>query len=83
MYLYIVEEDNIYIMVDGKPEILNEDIHLGQVDPGQSINKTIYLYGSLLTGSRLVTLTVVKKKKIRFYNRRENFGSIIYKRSSY
>ncbi|KAI9306763.1 Foie gras liver health family 1-domain-containing protein [Cunninghamella echinulata] len=50
--------DKIYIMVDGKPEILSGNIKLGQVDPGQSINKTIYLYASLLTGSRLVTLTV-------------------------
>ncbi|KAI8082919.1 Foie gras liver health family 1-domain-containing protein [Halteromyces radiatus] len=56
-----VDEDYATFMVNDQPittkqQAINE-LHLGHVKPNQSIDKTVYLYGSRLTGSRLITLT--------------------------
>ncbi|CAO3595427.1 unnamed protein product [Absidia cylindrospora] len=53
-----VKEDYIAFTMDDKtPKQAIGEVELGQVDPSQSVTKTVYLYGSRLTGSRLITLT--------------------------
>ncbi|ORX60381.1 hypothetical protein DM01DRAFT_1380727 [Hesseltinella vesiculosa] len=51
-----VQEDFITFNV-GQPGESSGEISLGQLQPGASLSNTVYLFGSRLAGSRLVTLT--------------------------
>ncbi|KAI8343321.1 Foie gras liver health family 1-domain-containing protein [Chlamydoabsidia padenii] len=56
-----VEIKNVEGQVENQPTTKHHlgtgEIQLGQVEPGQSVDKTVYLYGSRISGSRLITLT--------------------------
>lgn len=57
-----MDEDSVTFLVEDQTTDIQShstgEVQLGQVEPGQAIDKTVYLYGSRISGSRLITLTV-------------------------
>ncbi|GAN09099.1 glutathione transferase omega-1 [Mucor ambiguus] len=54
----IVHEDYIAFSIDNHEHAALQEADVGQIEPGKSVTKSVYLHGGNVTGSRLITITV-------------------------
>lgn len=54
----IVSEDYVTFSMESQEHAALQEADVGQIEPGKSVTKSVYLHGGSATGSRLITITV-------------------------